>query len=75
VDKVGLYIVDTLHALTQKGYRVQFIQDLPGMLTIVYTNRDSDNAHHDHAGVPGGTALQLEKEVIKSLNSVLERVK
>lgn len=73
MEKVGLYIVDTLHALTQKGYRVQFHTNFPGTITVVYTD-GSRNYHRDDLGTPGGSCLQLEKALIKSLSDFLAKV-
>jgi hypothetical protein len=67
MEKVGLYVVDTILALTKKGYRVQFIPDIDGMLTIVYTHRYKEIYHHDHCGTPGCSSRELEKHVIASL--------
>jgi hypothetical protein len=67
MERVGLYIVDTIYALTEKGYRVQFIPDLDGMVTVVYTHRYKEIYHHDHAGTPGCSRRELERHIIASL--------
>jgi hypothetical protein len=72
MEKVGLYIVDTLHALTQKGLKVQFTTNSPGMLTVVYSD-GSSRYHREDLGTPGGSCLQLEKAIIKSLSDFLQK--
>ena len=67
--KIGLYIVNQLHNITQAGFEVRFAPDFEGMMRIDYTKElDIDFYEHNHVGYPGQTRDELEQGIIKSLN-------
>lgn len=71
--KVGLYIVNQLHEITQAGYNVEFSGDFQGMITITYSGEGLDWRHHEHIGYPDQPREELEKGIINSLNSFREK--
>jgi hypothetical protein len=73
MEKVGLKIVDLIHAITQKDYGVSFKDDFEGMVRIEYTD-DTGFYHHEHLGFPGCERIQLEKAIIKSLSNFLNNL-
>lgn len=69
-------IIELLHDITQLNYQVRFCGDFTNMVRIEYLHEyDVDYYHHEHRGVPDGTMNQLEKEVIKSLQTFLDNAK
>lgn len=72
--KIGLYIVNQLHDITQAGYKVTFNPDWEGMMRIEY-NKEFDESfyEHDHVGAPSQSLEILEKNIIKSLNDFRHR--
>lgn len=71
--KVGLYIVNQLHAITQAGYEVKFCGDFEGMIRIEYYKEYEPNFYeHDHLGSPGGQMDRLENAIIGSLERFRE---
>ena len=70
-EKIGLKIVELLHALTQKRVSVTFERDFEGMIAIHYKGPGLDWQDHDHLGFPGCERIHLEKDIIRSLNYAL----
>lgn len=78
MEKIGLFIVNQLHEITQAGYNVQFEPFFRGMITIQYTAEfDKDFYEHVHVGMPideKDTDLsKLEKEIMKALNNFRQK--
>ena len=71
-----LRLVELLHDLTQKGFRVEFSEDFAGMLTVNARKRvgiDSwEHLEHQHLGVPHQSLKDLEKDVRNYLAQILE---
>lgn len=76
MENQNLRVVELIHDITQLDYHVQFCGDFNNMLRIEYYHHyDGAYYQHEHRGSPDGTKNQLEKEVIKSLQTFLDNIK
>ena len=72
--KVGLFIVEQIHAITPAGYEVKFCKDFDGMVRLEFTKEHDENFYeHDHLGFPGGPREKLEKQIMAALKDFRER--
>ena len=77
-NKVGLYIVDLVHEITQLGYAVSFHSDFEGMVRVEFTASEpwiEETYEHSHLGFPGADRSVLEKGIIAYLKQFRDRVK
>lgn len=76
MKKIGLYIINQLHDITQAGFEVKFAEDFEGMLRLdFFKELDPEFYEHEHIGYPGQPREKLEEGVIQALNSFRERHK
>ena len=76
MENKDLRFIDLIHDITQLDYQVRFCGDFNNMLRIEYFHEyDEAYYHHEHRGFPDGTRNQLEKEIIKSLQTFLDNAK
>jgi hypothetical protein len=69
----NIRIINLIHDITQLDYQVRFCRDFNSMLRIEYLHEYNEAYyHHEHRGTPDGTRNQLEKEIIKSLQTFLD---
>lgn len=72
----NLKIVTLIHDISRLGYEVRFCSDFNNMIRIEYTEEyNLDFYEHEHLGIPDGGLDKLNKEVVASLNSFLEKHK
>lgn len=75
-DDKNLRLVELLHDLTQKGFRIEFSEDFAGMLTVNARKRVKidtwEPLGHQHLGIPYQSMKDLEKYVRNYLALILE---
>lgn len=78
IEKVGLYIVDLIHEITQLHYSVQFYPDFEGMVRVHFNETkpwQETLDDHSHLGFPGCERLVLEKQIVECLKEFRDRMK
>ena len=76
-EKIGLYIVDLIHEITQIGYAAHFHSDFEGMVRVEFTASEpwvEEIYEHAHLGYPGCERLVLEKAIISYLKQFRDKV-
>lgn len=68
-----LTLVDAIHALNRKDFRVQFIPSGQGTMTIVYTHRQKDIFMNETVGYANASLGQVTKSVLSSVTSFLQK--
>lgn len=67
-------LIELLHSLTQKGYKLTFSNDFEGMITIGWELEYEEGTYtHSHLGIPGTSLKRLESELRICLSSIDER--
>lgn len=68
-------IVQLIHDITQKDYKVSFAGDFQCMVRIEFTHEyDSEFYDHEHLNYPDGPMEKLEEKIQEALVEFLEKI-
>jgi hypothetical protein len=70
-ERQDVRLIELIHELTQKGWKLTFQDDFQGMVTVGAW-ADGEFINHWHIGTPGGSMKDLERDVRNLLAGIEE---